>query len=192
MPGANPSHMLLRNRAPQIVDTPAPAGAPYEHLSTASVAVVSWLAGAHIDFVLVGAFARRLRGEESASGPVAIVPAPYGRNLDRLVHALTALHARERTSVLAGVGGQGTGQPLKLKAEHLVGPRRLELSIGAHTLDVEGRPDGAPSYQALLYESVRMQVSAATAVEVAAPEDIEFYEHVHRTGVAPQISVARL
>jgi hypothetical protein len=183
--------MLLRNRAPQIVDPPRTAGAPYEHLPSASVAVVSWLVEAHVDFVLVGAFARRLRGEEAAAGSVAIVPAPYGRNLDRLVHALAALHARERTSALAG-GGQGTGQPLKLKAELLVSPRRLELAVGSHTLDVEGRPDGAPSYQALLYESVRMQVSAATGVEVAAPEDIEFYEHVHRTGVAPQISVARL
>jgi hypothetical protein len=184
--------VLLRNRTPPIATVPEQAAAGCEHLPGAALAVLSWLSGARIDFVLVGAVARQLRGEHGAAGPVAIVPAPYGRNLDRLVQALGVQRARERTAVQAGAGAPPAGAPLKLKAELLVRPRRLQLVLGAHPLDVEGRPDSAPSYQALLYEAVRMQVSAATAVEVAAPEDIEFYEQVHRTGVAPQISVARL
>jgi len=35
-------------------------------------------------------------------------------------------------------------------------------------------------------------VSPEVAVEVAAPEDIEHYDHVRRTGVAPEITVTRL
>ena len=53
-------------------------------------------------------------------------------------------------------------------------------------------PVGSPSYQELLYESVRFEVSPEVAVEVAAPEDIEHYDHVRRTGVAPEITVTRL
>jgi hypothetical protein len=39
---------------------------------------------------------------------------------------------------------------------------------------------------------VRFEVSPEVAVEVAAPEDIEHYDHVRRTGVAPEITVTRL
>lgn len=189
---AKTSHVLLRNQAPRIALPSEEAVVGYEHLPPASVALVGWLGQARIDFVLVGALARQLRGEDGGAGPVAIVPAPYGRNLDRLVRALAALHPRERVPTLAPAGEPAAGQQLRLKPDLLVRPRRLELSLGAYALDIEGRPDAAPSYQSLLYEAVRTQISSATAVEVAAPEDIEFYDHVHRTGVAPQISVARL
>ena len=74
----------------------------------------------------------------------------------------------------------------------LVRSQRWELSCGDHELDIEGRPAGSPSYQELLYEAVRFTVSAEVAVEVAAPEDIEHYDHVRRTGVAPEMTVSRL
>ena len=62
------------------------------------------------------------------------------------------------------------------------------LRCGEHDLDVEGQ---AVSYQNLLYEASRFEPVAGLSVEVAAPEDIEYYAHVRRTGSAPEIRVTR-
>jgi hypothetical protein len=185
--------MLLRNRAPSI-DVPVTAAQGFEHLAASSIAVVRWLTAAGVDFVLVGPVARAIRGETGASGPVDIVPAPYGRNLDRLAHALNSVRAQQRThgELIGADPAANPAQPLKLEAEMLVRAGRWELRFGEHELDIEGRPSGSPSYQELLYEAVRSEVSAEVSVEVAAPEDIEHYDHVRRTGRAPEITVTRL
>jgi hypothetical protein len=185
--------MLLRNRTPGIDAVPVTAAEGYEHLAASSIAVMGWLTASGVDFVLVGAVARSIRGDATAHGPADIVPAPYGRNLDRLAHALSSARAQERGhGGLIGLAQTGAAQPLKLSAELLVRAQRWELKCGQHELDVEGRPDGAPSYQELLYEAVRFRISADVSVEVAAPEDIEFYDHVRRTGLAPEMTVSRL
>ena len=186
--------MLLRNRAPSLDAVPVAAAEGYEHLAPSAIAVMHWLTTSGVDFVLVGGVARSIRGDSAARGPVAIVPAPYGRNLDRLAHALSSARAQERThGQSAGAEGEDApGQPLKLTADLLVRSTRWELSCGGHELDIEGRPHGGPSYQELLYEAIRFTVSAEVAVEVAAPEDIEYYDQVRRTGIAPEITVSRL
>jgi hypothetical protein len=182
--------MLLRNRPPAIDPTPAPAASGLEHLPDTSVSVLRWLNANRVDYVLVGAVARAIRGETSARGPVAIVPAPYGRNLDRLARALAAAHARPRRSDRAS-SAAGEAMPIKLSAEKLVGPQRWALHCGGHEIDIEGRPDGVPRYQELLYESSRTEVAPGVSAEVAAPEDIEHYDHVRRTGSAPELRVSR-
>lgn len=185
-------HMLLRNRAPSIDAVSVTAAEGYEHLAAPSIAVMRWLTESGIDFVLVGAVARAIRGDTAAGGPVDIVPAPYGRNLDRLAHALNGVRATERGhDDLIGAVAATPGQQLKLNAGVLVRPERWTLRCGEYELDIEGRPAGCPSYQELLYESVRFRVSPELSVEVAAPEDIEHYDHVRRTGVAPEITVTR-
>lgn len=185
--------MLLRNRAPSIDAVPVTAAEGYEHLAGSSIAVMGWLTASGVDFVLVGAVARSIRGDAGARGPVDIVPAPYGRNLDRLAHALGAVRAQSRShGELVGAAKALAGQQLKLSADMLVRAQRWELRCGEYELDIEGRPDGAPSYQELLYEAVRFKLTAEIAVEVAAPEDIEYYDHMRRTGVAPEMTVSRL
>lgn len=185
--------MLLRNRAPSI-DVPVAAAQGFEHVAASSIAVMRWLTAAGVDFVLVGAAARAIRGESGVRGPVDIVPAPYGRNLDRLAHALNSVRAQQRPhgELLGAEPVASPAQPLKLEAEMLVRAGRWELRCGEHDLDIEGRPAGSPSYQELLYDAVRFEVSAEVSVEVAAPEDIEHYDHVRRTGRAPEITVTRL
>ena len=185
--------MLLRNQVPSIDSESITAAEGFEHLAASSIAVMRWLNAAGVDYVLVGAVAREIRGETGAQGPVAIVPAPYGRNLDRLALALNSVRAQQRShGELIGAAPITSTAALKLTAEMLVRPERWELRCGDHELDVEGRPTGSPSYQELLYESVRFSVSPEVAVEVAAPEDIEHYDHVRRTGLAPEITVTRL
>jgi len=185
--------MILRNRAPSIDAAPVTATKGYEHVSAPSLAVIRWLNAAGVNYVLVGAVARSVRGDSGARGPVAIVPAPYGRNLDRLVQALHAVQARERshTEALGILGQHALTSTLKITAEDLIGPDSWELSCGVYELDIEGRPEGSPSYQELLYEAVRIDFAEGLGAEVASPEDIEHYDHVRRTGVVPEMVVTR-
>ena len=183
--------MLLRHRPPRIEPGPANPVKGFEHLDESSIAVLRWLQASRVEFVLVGPVALAVRGEAGARGPVSIVPAPYGRNLDRLTRSLWSAHARLRMDVGAeGQSGSDT-VPVKLTAEKLVGGQRWTLRCGVHDLDIEGRPPGSPRYQELLYESGRFELAADVTVEVASPEDVEHYDHVRRTGVAPEMRVTR-
>jgi hypothetical protein len=182
--------MLLRNRPPALEKRPSTPRQGYEHLAGSSISVLRWLNANRIDFVLVGPVARAIRGEAGAGGPVTIVPAPYGRNLDRLARALWAAHARLRVEGGEGAGGAST-VPVKLSADKLVRAERWTLVCGEHELDVEGRPDGVPRYQELLYEAGRVEVADDVRVEVAAPEHIEHYDHVRRTGAPPELRITR-
>jgi hypothetical protein len=184
--------MLLRNRPPQIETAPAPASGGFEHLPQSAIAVVRWLAANRVDYVLVGPIARSIRGDGSAHGPVAIVPAPYGRNLDRLVRALVSAHARPRVPApLDGPTIGSGGQPFRLSADKLLAGQRWTLRCGAHDLDVEGYGPGASRYQEVLYEASRFELGPDLQVEVAAPEDIEHFDHIRRTGSTPEIRIVR-
>jgi hypothetical protein len=138
----------------------------------------------------------------SARGPVAIVPAPYGRNFDRLATALVGQHAGLRSDRVVG-SDRGVPVPVKLTAEKLARGRRWLLRFAGYDLDIEAAgknaagargDDGesvAPRYQELLYESNRFELSPGVSVEVASPEDLEHYFYVRRTGVAPEFRVIR-
>src|SRR5690349_7102691 len=115
--------MLLRHRGPRLDSRPHQSAAGKTHLQPEKVAVLRWLSESRIDYVLVGAVATALRSGTPANGPVAIVPAPYGRNLDRLSRALTSAHARMRIDTGADTDESDT-MPVKMNAEKLLrGPR---------------------------------------------------------------------
>jgi hypothetical protein len=143
--------MLLRHRPPTTEPIQPTRAEGFEHVPDEAIEVLRWLASKRVEFVLVGAAARTIRGERFARGPVAIVPAPYGRNLDRL-------------------------------SEPRFGPDRFEVVL---------RPEGAPAYEEVIYEATRFAIAADVQVEVAAPEDIELYDHVRRTGALPQMKLTR-
>ena len=212
--------MLLKRRPPGISSEAAEPCTGFSHLEPSSVAVLRWLNANKVDFVVVGPVARAIRGDSSTTGPVAIVPAPYGRNWERLCTALVAERAGLRAE--AGSGGAATvpsAVPVKLTAEKLARGRRWLLRFGDYDLDVEGygplagddtgppvaqpgqqtmvggRSGGegrpAPGYQELLYEAGRFEIAAGVSVEVASPEDLEHYSHVRRTGSAPEFRISR-
>jgi hypothetical protein len=192
--------MLLRHRLPDVDDTPVTLSPGLEHLDQGSVAVLRWLNANKIDYVLVGPVARAIRGEAGTAGPVAIVPAPYGRNWERLCIALTAQRAGLRSeSAVRGPGSIPVATPVKLTVEKLSRGRRWLLRFGSYDLDIEGLPlpeahaagQSAPGYQELLYEAARFEVADGVGCEVAAPEDLEHYSHVRRTGSAPEFRVTR-
>lgn len=182
--------MLLRRRPPQIDTSPHPPAQGYEHLSGESIAMLTWLKANQVEFVLVGPVADAVRGGAGARGPVAIVPAPYGRNFERLSRALVSVHARPRPD--GGTRENAESTPTKMTADMLATDRRWALRFGvAHYLDVEGRPSGSPGYQDLLYEAGRFELASGLSVDVASPEDIEHYAHLRRTGSSPEMRVTR-
>jgi hypothetical protein len=181
--------MLPRNRLPGIESLPAPAKVN-EDLPDSAIDVLRWLDANRVDYVLVGPVARLITGEGPATGPVAIVPAPYGRNLDRLTRALLAAKARQLLDGDYSAVTTGETIAIKLTPEKLIGPEPLALRCGNHDLHIEGRPIGVPRYQELLYEATRQQVTADLGIQVAALEDVELYDHIRRTG-SPEITVKR-
>ncbi len=204
--------MLLKRRPPGI-DTASPhLHAGFEHLEHRSIAVLRWLTANKVDYVVIGPVAFAIRGDTAARGPVAIVPAPYGRNYERLTRALIAERAGLRSDRGLPAGGAET-VAVKLTAEKLARGRRWMLRFGEYDLDLEGagtRAAGArsahgqsengaadeagtraPRYQELLYEANRFEIADELAVEVASPEDLEHFSHVRRTGISPEFRVSR-
>jgi hypothetical protein len=182
--------MLLKRRPPRIENHPADPRKGFEHLDSNAVAVLSWLKANAVEFVLVGPVAEAIRGRTGMRGPVAIVPAPYRRNLERLARALDSAHACIRLDG-AGITGEADTTPTKLTAEKLARGQLWTLRCGSHDLDIEGHTPGIPNYQDLLYEASRFDPAAGVSVEVASPEDVEHYAHVRRTGTAPEIKITR-
>jgi hypothetical protein len=198
--------MLLRHRTPEIDTTPATLAPGLEHVDQDWVAVLRWLNANKVDYVLVGPVAHAIRGELTARGPVAIVPAPYIRNYERLAAALVAQDAALRSE--RGLRGVDPRVEVKLTAAKLARGRRWLLRFSGFDLDVESsstRPStdrgphqdsGGPGgdgrrYQELLYESARFQLADGVSAEIAAPEDLELYSHMRRTGVAPEFRITR-
>jgi hypothetical protein len=183
--------MLLRHRAPGIETRATTTTATsFNHLDPSAPAVLRWLLDNRVDFILVGPVARAIRGDAGVRGPISLVPAPYGRNLDRLVRALWSAHARLRVDSGRGPADAET-VPVKLTAEKLLGPDPWTLRCGVYDIDIEGCPPGVPRFQELLYEAARFELAPDLSIEVASPEDIEHYAHVRRTGVSPEIKITR-
>jgi hypothetical protein len=211
--GANRISMLLRNRPPAIDSSAVQLRAGFEHLEPKPIAVLRWLNANKIDFVVVGPVGHAIRGDQTARGAVAIVPAPYARNYDRLARALTAAHAGLRSERgLPGSSARTETVTVELSGEKLARGRRWMLRFSDYDLDVErsaqreggeaapgadaadevhsGRAAGA-RYQELLYEATRFDLADEVSVQVASPEDLELYSHVRRTGIAPEFRIRR-
>ena len=182
--------MLLKRRTPRIEEGPAQPRQGFEHLGPSAIAVLRWLKANHIEFVLVGPVAAAIRGLEADDGPVAIVPAPYQRNLERLAAALDSARACIRLDG-AGITGETDMTPTRLTADKLARGQLWTLRCGSHDVDIEGQAPGVTSYQELLYEASGFEPATGLHVEVASPEDIEHYAHVRRTGTAPEVRIMR-
>ena len=181
--------MLLKRRPPQIDSRPIHPAQGFEHLSAESIAVLKWLKANHVEFVLVGPVAEAVRGGAGSPGPVAIVPAPYRRNFERLWRALDGVQARPRAD--GGARDAREIRPAKMSRDACPGGQRWVLGAGPHYLDVEAQPSGTPGYQELLYEAHRYELAAGLSVDVASPEDIEHYAYVRRTGTSPEMRITR-
>jgi len=181
--------MLLRRRTSRIEDRPANVNKGFEHLQEDWISVLGWLRANEVEFVLVGPVAAAVRGDRGARGPVAIVPAPYRRNFERLARARDRAHVKLRREGAAAALIDGA--PVKMTAQRLSRGARWALICGRHELDIVAALPGPADYHERRYEANRFQLTAELAVEVASPEDIEHFEHLRRTGVAPEMRITR-
>ena len=177
--------MLLRRRSPRLEDQPTVTRAGYEHLPPGAVAVLSWLTASHVEFVLIGPVAESIRTGGTVGGPVAIVPAPYGRNLERLTRALWAEHARTRVEPPAG------SLPARIDPHRLMRGQLLTMRCGQHDIDVEARPEAVSRYQEILYEAHPHEIVNGVRVQVAGFEDLERYAQLRRGRTSPEIRISR-
>ncbi|HWE12013.1 MAG TPA: hypothetical protein VG365_00800 [Solirubrobacteraceae bacterium] len=176
--------MLQRHRAPGIDHRPAQAVKGLEHLKDEWVIILRWLGECRVEHVVVGPAGEAIRGRADAEGPLAIVPAPYDRNLDRLAHALLAVQTRLRTEDRAGVA------PVRFSASSLASGERWRLTCEIiYDLDVEMTP--APRYSELLYEASRVEVEPGLTVEVASLETLAHGIHAPAAGEEPEIRITR-
>jgi hypothetical protein len=176
--------MLQRHRAPGIEPRPAETVKGLEHLQDEWVTVLRWLAEARVEHVVVGPAGEAIRGGVNAEGPVAIVPAPYHRNLDRLARALLAAHTRLRTEGGAEVA------PVRFSSAALSAGEHWTLRCEAtYDLDIEMFP--AERYSELLYEAGRFEIEPGLSVEVASLEHLEHQSHILRNGEEPEIRESR-
>lgn len=181
--------MLLKHRRPAIESKSLARRAGFEHLEHKALAVLRWVNAHKIDYVLVGPVAHAARGDRLARGTVAIVPAPYGRNYERLARALGAEHAILRSD--RGSVDRADAVAVKLSGEKLARGRRWMLRFGEHDLDVEVAGVSGVRYQELLYEASRFELADGVSAEVASLEDLEHFSHVRRTGSAPEFRITR-
>jgi hypothetical protein len=182
--------MLLRHRGPEIETRPVVSPAGLEHLSAESVAVLRWLSQWRIDHIVVGEVGRAIRGDQTAAGPVAIVPAPYRRNLERLASALSGAHARQRIDRAPDDDGEPPTTTVKLSADKLDGTS-WKLRCGDHDLDIEARSSGVPHYQDLLWEAGPFELEPGLTVQVAALADLEYFDRGRRSGRPTEIRITR-
>jgi hypothetical protein len=176
--------MLQRHRAPGIDPRPARPTNGFEHLKDEWVVVLRWLAEGRVEHVLVGPAAEAIRGSATALGPVAIVPAPYGRNLDRLASSLVTAQARLRA------GGMAEATPIRFTAAKLSGGGSWAVKCDfLYDLDVEIVP--AERYSELLYEATRSEIEPGLSVEVGSPEDLKQHAHAPLSDEEPEIRIRR-
>jgi hypothetical protein len=189
--------MLLKRRLPQIDPAqPMEIRSGFEHLDRNALAVLQWLKEHRVEFVLVGAVADAIHSRSGTALPVAIVPAPYVRNLERLARALNSAGARMRNDSSAPDPHPSPAGHISVM--HLSRDDIWTLWCGPHPIDVVGTgapagsgASGASGYQELLYESSRFELASDLSVEVASPEDIEHYAHLRKTGRPPRMTVTR-
>lgn len=177
--------MILRPRPARIGDRALHPRPGFEHLSPSSLAVLGWLTGAHVDFVLVGPVAEAIRGSQAVAGPVVVVPAPYGRNLDRLGRALMDNQARLRVDAGSAV------QLARLDRDRLQRGQLLRLRCGEHDIDVDPRRELVSSYPDLLYEATAHEPAEGVTVQVAGLEDLERYAQMRVGRPVPEILIRR-
>jgi hypothetical protein len=176
--------MLQRHRAPGIDPRPAQTVKGLEHLKDEWVAILRWLGEGKVEHVLVGPAGEAIRGSATAFGPVAIVPAPYRRNLDRLASSLLGAQARLRTA------GMAATTPIRFTAAKLAAGGRWSVRSGVlYELDIEIVPP--ERYSELLYEAGRFEIEPGLSVEVGSPEDLQQHSHVPLLDEEPEIRVTR-
>lgn len=115
-----------------------------------------------VEYVLVGEVAEAIHDGGGFISGVAIVPAPYGRNVDRLACALKALLAR-----------LSDGQSLDPRTTDLRASAPCTFKTAHADVELDFAPGGTKGYPDLFDDAARTPVAAGVNPHVASPQDLE-------------------
>lgn len=109
------------------------------------------LAGAGVDFILVGALAAVAQGAPLTTHDVDVVHRRAPENVDRLLGFLASVNARYR--------GRAPSQALPPSRDALLGTGHSLLMTELGPLDVQGAIEGGRTYEDLVGEAIEVEVS---------------------------------
>lgn len=127
--------------------------------------LLSRLAAAGVEFVLVGGLAAVAQGAPLTTHDVDIVPRRMPENVERLLSFLATVDARYR--------GRPGHQILRPTSSALLGPGHSLLSTDLGPLDVLGSIEGGRSFEDLVEHSIEISVSGNAVWVVDLPTLIE-------------------
>jgi hypothetical protein len=134
-----------------------------------------------VQFVLIGDVAEAIYNRGGFVSGIAIVPAAYGRNVERLIAALQGLDGE------MGIAGTPTGDAVDWRRTDLRDLAPCSFMTSGADIDVNFEPAGTRGYQDLFDDASQIELAPGVTPLVASPEDLE---RVGR-GTAPAVPYAQ-
>jgi predicted nucleotidyltransferase len=124
-------------------------------------ALLRELSSEGVEFIIVGALAAVLQGAPIVTLDLDILRRRTPENVERLLRVLARLNAVAR----------GDARRIAPNASHLIGPGHLLLETSAGDLDVLGTIEESTGYEALLNDSIELEIDG-TLVRVLRLERV--------------------
>jgi hypothetical protein len=134
-----------------------------------------------VQFVLVGDVAEAIYNRGGFVSGIAIVPASYGRNVERLIAALQGLDGE------LGIAGTPANEVVDWRRTDLRDLAPCSFMTSGADVDVNFEPAGTRGYQDLFDDASQIELAPGITPLVASPEDLE---RVGR-GTAPAVPYAQ-
>jgi hypothetical protein len=135
-------------------------------LDPALLATLRALEEHDVEFVVVGEIAAAINSNGGFVSGVAIVPGSYGRNVDRLCAALSALDAQ------LGIAGRPDERALDLRHANLRELAPCTFMTSQADIDLNFEPAGTRGYRDLFDDAARIRLAPGVNPLVASPDDL--------------------
>lgn len=131
------------------------------------VATLTTLERHRVEFVLTGDIARAIYGHGGFVSAIAVVPAGYGRNVERLMHALAEMNAD------LGIAGRPDSRGLDWRRSDLREIAPCTFMTDYADVDLDFEPAGTNGYRDLFQDADRFDLAPGARPYVVAIEDLE-------------------
>ncbi|CAN5605060.1 hypothetical protein BH20ACT17_BH20ACT17_14100 [soil metagenome] len=147
------------------------------------LATLQTLESQAVEYVLVGEVADAIHDGGGFISGVAIVPAAYGRNVDRLAFALKRLDAHH-----------ANGQPVDPRTNDLRALAPCTFTTAHAKVELDFAPGGTNGYPDLFDDAARIGLAAGVNPHVASPQDLDRIDGSARgaQGLPPAVPPATL
>jgi len=148
-------------------------------LDSTLVATLAALETHRVEFVLVGDVAHAIYDHGGIVSAVAIVPGNYGRNVDRLAHALGTLNAE------LGIAGRPDPRGLDWRQMDLREIAPCTFMTAYADVDIDFEPAGTSGFRDLFQDADRFEVGRGMRPYVASLDDLDRVGHASAPAPAP-------